>query len=278
MTGGSLGSLVTGCPPPCPNAHTARGQHPTQWLSSVPAVWEWTWGSLHFLQQFYFKAAQGAFLCVLIAVEYDVVSTSIKVKCSFTVSGPCWPYPGFRHVFCGSSCASCALCFHWRWSYLDGRVTLSTSSCWARLFVLQKAWMPLNLWSKTQGSHLGVRKRSLDLETKGSSVTSGSVACELCDSEQIIAPLWVSDLFLYKRRYLIRYSLCLIPIIKSVFDPIIEDFVLNCANNVSITLYRILERSKLIKRTEYIYIFFCRVRSTGWNQQKVWSTLWHLHN
>lgn len=47
----------------------------------------------------------------------------------------------------------------------------------------------LDLWSKTQGSHLGVRKRALDLETKGSNISPDSVAYKLCDFGEITPPL-----------------------------------------------------------------------------------------
>lgn len=46
-----------------------------------------------------------------------------------------------------------------------------------------------SLWSKIQGSHLGVRKKTLDLATEGSSVSLGAVAYELCDFGQITPPL-----------------------------------------------------------------------------------------
>lgn len=55
-----------------------------------------------------------------------------------------------------------------------------------------------NLWSEIQGSQLGVQKKTLDLETEGSSVSLGSVAYELCDFGQITPPLWASGSFLCK--------------------------------------------------------------------------------
>ena len=107
---------------------------------------------VHFLQQCLLQGSSG---CLRTKLLWSMM---LKLKWNVLLQWSRLALLGFRHVFCGSSRASCALCSHWRWSDLDGTVTLLTSSCWARLFALQKAWMPLNVLSKTQGSHLGVRK------------------------------------------------------------------------------------------------------------------------
>lgn len=85
------------------------------------------------------------------------------------------------HMLSGSSCASWC-------SGISQDPTLDIFVGWDKIVCLTKS-MTASLWSKTQGSHLGVRKKALDLDTEAFSVSLGSVAYQLCDFGQITAPL-----------------------------------------------------------------------------------------
>ena len=82
----------------------------------------------------------------------------------------------FVHMFCGSLCTS--------WCSGIPQGTL----CGARLCPAKKHGWVFNLWSKIQGSLLRVRKRALDLESKGSSISFGSITYKLCDFGEITLP------------------------------------------------------------------------------------------